>query len=429
VTLRGHIRRYLVEMTAIVCFMLIAGVVAAYILDEQRLRWPWEDVMQIEAEFTTGQAVSPGQGQSVTVSGVKVGEIGRVELEEGRAVLRLDLEQKRLGPIYRNLRMQLKPKTGLNDMSVQLDPGRPDRAQPEGGRLRDGDRVPIARTETNVNPDEVLSALDADTRRYLAAAVGSLGKGLSGRSDQLRAVLRAGQPTLSKSARVGRAIADRRRQLRRLIANLRRLADAAAEKDTELAGLVDSSAATFDTLGRREAELQASVERLPGALGAFRVALRDSRAFANEAAPAFVALRPAARQLGPALRDVRPLLRDSVPIVREDLRPLVREATPLLRDLRPALGDLNAVTPRLIRVGRVLNYVANELGHNPPGSEEGYLFWVAWFAHNANSIFSIDDAHGAVWRGLGQVGCTTAGNAVATVPILQALTQSAVCPP
>ena len=427
--LSGHIRRYLVEMAAVVCFVLIAAVVAAYILDEQRLRWPWEEVMRIEAEFQTGQAVSPGQGQSVTVSGVKVGEIGRVELENGRAVLRLDLEPKRLGPIYRNLRMQLRPKTGLNDMSVQLDPGTPDRALPDRGQLGDGDRVPIARTETNVHPDEVLSALDGDTRRYLAAAVGGLGKGLANRSQHLRAVLKAGQPTLSKSARVGRAIADRRRQLRRLIANLRRLADAAAEKDTELAGLVDASAATFDTLGRREVELQSSVERLPGALRALRFGLRDSRAFAVEARPAFTALRPAARQLGPALRDVRPLLRDAVPIVRNDLRPLVREATPLLRDLRPALRDLNSVAPRLIRVGRVLNYVANELGYNPPGSEEGFLFYAAWFAHNANSIFSIDDAHGAVWRGLGQVGCTTAGNAVATVPILQALTQAPVCPP
>ena len=43
---------------------------------------------------------------------------------------------------------------------------------------------------------------------------------------------------------------------------------------------------------------------------------------------------------------------------------------------------------------RILNYLANELGYNPPGSEEGYLFWLSWFAHNADSLFSVStEAH------------------------------------
>jgi phospholipid/cholesterol/gamma-HCH transport system substrate-binding protein len=93
--------------------------------------------------------------------------------------------------------------------------------------------------------------------------------------------------------------------------------------------------------------------------------------------------------------------------MRRELTPLVRQATPLLRELRPSLRDLNSATPNLIRTARVLNYLANELGHNPPGPEEGYLFWTAWFAHNADSIFSIEDAHGAVWRGLVMGSCSS----------------------
>jgi phospholipid/cholesterol/gamma-HCH transport system substrate-binding protein len=144
--------------------------------------------------------------------------------------------------------------------------------------------------------------------------------------------------------------------------------------------------------------------------------------------PAAEELRPSARALGPALTELRPLLRDATPIVRDDLRPLVREATPLVRRLRPSLRDLNRTTPDLVRTGKVLNYVVNELGYNPPGPEEGYLFWLAWFDHNANSILSIDDAHGVAWRGLVMVGCSTLGEALDANPALAPLGAVPICP-
>ena len=96
----------------------------------------------------------------------------------------------------------------------------------------------------------------------------------------------------------------------------------------------------------------------------------------------------------------------------------MREATPLLAELRPALRDLNRASPWLIRTGKVLNYLGNELGFNPEGSEEGYLFWAAWFMHNQASVTSTEDAHGAVVRGLVQVGCNTLPLLGGSVPIL-----------
>jgi phospholipid/cholesterol/gamma-HCH transport system substrate-binding protein len=125
---------------------------------------------------------------------------------------------------------------------------------------------------------------------------------------------------------------------------------------------------------------------------------------------------------------VRPLLRDATPILRDDLRPLVREATPLLRDLRPSVARLRPATDDLVRTGDVLNYVVNELGYNPPGPEEGYLFWLAWFTHNANSILSVEDAHGAVWRGLVMVGCSSVGEVVGSNPALAPLLNAPICP-
>jgi phospholipid/cholesterol/gamma-HCH transport system substrate-binding protein len=428
VTMRIGIRRYLRHVLALAGMVLAAAAISAHVLDQQRLRWPWEDVMRIEAEFSTAQSVTPGQGQTVNIAGVKVGDIGEVRLEDGRAVVTMELEPDKAGPIYSNARLLLRPKTGLNDMAIQVEPGRPDPSLPDSGRLEDGDRLPVHNTLPNVNPDEVLSALDVDTRRYLAIFASAGGQGLRDRGHDLRRVLRAGQPTFATTRRVMQSIADRRRKLRRLVSNLRLLSEATAAKDDELASLVDASAAVLGTLGERETDVAAAVERLPGALGASRRALGDARTLANELGPAATALRPLARELAPALADVRPLLRDAEPLLRTRLRPLVREATPVLRDLRPSLRDLDRAAPDLIRTGRVLDYVVNQLAYNPPGPEEGYLFWTAWFFHNANSILSIEDAHGAVWRGLAMVGCSTAGSVIGGLPALAPLGAVPVCP-
>ena len=63
------------------------------------------------------------------------------------------------------------------------------------------------------------------------------------------------------------------------------------------------------------------------------------------------------------------------------------------------------MTPSLTQAFSVLNHLANELGYNPPGSDEGYLFWAAWYFHNLNSVVSTEDAHGAVIRGYQIVNC------------------------
>jgi phospholipid/cholesterol/gamma-HCH transport system substrate-binding protein len=134
------------------------------------------------------------------------------------------------------------------------------------------------------------------------------------------------------------------------------------------------------------------------------------------------------RGLAPALAQVRPLLRTAEPTLRTRLRPLVRAATPVVGLLRPSVDLVNRADPNLIRTVDVLTYVVNELAYNPPGTEEGYLFWLAWFAHNASSILSIEDAHGVAWRGLLMVGCSTAGQVIKASPALAPLGNAAVCP-
>jgi phospholipid/cholesterol/gamma-HCH transport system substrate-binding protein len=426
--MRKGLRLYARHAIALTGIVVIALGVTAYISSHQRLRLPWQHERTIYAEFSSAQAVTPGQGQTVNVAGVTVGEIGEVRLEQGHALVQMRLTSNDLGAVYRNAHLLLRPKTGLNDMSIALDPGTPDPSLPNRGALRDGDRLPIWNTLPAVNPDEVLAALDSDTRNYLAVVASAGGRGLRGRGADLRRLIRASEPTFRQTARIGKAVADRRRKVARLVSNLRALSRAAATKDRELASLVSASTAVFGTIAEREGDLGRALDRLPGSVTALDRALTATRGFAVEARPALAALRPTVRQAAPALVDVRPLLRTAEPVVRTRLRPLVRDAIPVVRELLPSVRLVNQSDPDLIRSVRVLTYVVNELLYNPPGIEEGYLFQLAWFVHNGASMLSLEDAHGAVWRGLVMVGCSSLGQAIKADPALAPLGNSAVCP-
>ena len=77
----------------------------------------------LNAEFQTAQAVIAGQGQTVRVSGVRIGDIG-ARRAQGRPRDRADGHR----PEYKDLvhtdaTALLRPKTGLKDMFIQLEPG------------------------------------------------------------------------------------------------------------------------------------------------------------------------------------------------------------------------------------------------------------------------------------------------------------------
>ena len=104
----------------------------------------------------------------------------------------------------------LRPKTALKDMFLEVDPG-------TGAVLPEGGQIPLRNTLSDVDPDEIYGALDADTQAYLEAARGWRGQGLRGRGDDLREVFRRLEPLHGSLARVTRATASRRRALRRLV--------------------------------------------------------------------------------------------------------------------------------------------------------------------------------------------------------------------
>ena len=406
--MRMAIRKHWKDFAAVIVLMLIAAGVGGYILSNQRFYLPkWvpvvgSDFYTLNAQFSTAQAVTPGQGQSVDIAGVKVGEISKVDLVNGRAVVQMKIKRK-YSKIYNDASILLRPKTGLKDMILELDPG-----TVTSGEVKDNGTIPVSSTLPDINADEILAQLDGDTRDYLRILLAGAGQGLKNNGRALSATFRRFEPTARDGLKITEQLATRRRNLARVIHNFSLLSQELASRDDDLARWVTASNDVFARFAAQDANIRATLQELPPTLQTTSTALGKADRLARVLGPTLQALRPAARALGPTLIAVRPFLRETTPITRDQLRPFARAALPVFKDLRPAAQNLSALTPDLTTVFSVANYIVNELAYNPPGdAEEGFLFWASWASHAGASIFSTQDANSIIRRGLILASCSS----------------------
>ena len=382
----------------VVALLALGLGVGGYILAHQRLRFPLieEAPIRLKMELATAQAVTPGQGQSVRVSGVQVGEIGEVSLEDGHAVVELLIDPEYEGLIRDDATALLRPKTSLKDMFLEVDPG-------EGRPLPEDGVVPLRNTLPDVNPDEFLAMLDADTRDYLKLLVNGAGRGLEGRGGDLREVFRLFEPTHRDLARVNSAVATRRASLRRLVSSLRRLTGELAGKEDDLAELVDAAATVLRSYASEDANISRAVRELPHALRQTTDTLGKVERLARVLGPAAERLRPAARALGPVpdrAAAVRPRghARAARPHPAARARRAAGRARPAAGRPPPGRARRPTCTRSLGVLNRFFNMAAyNQNGREGPdvaGRQESYLFWIAWVAHQSAQLFSTADAHG-----------------------------------
>ena len=392
---------------ALVGLVVLGCAVGSYILSNQRLNPPaWvpvvgEDTFEIKAEVESAQGILPGQGQSVNISGVKVGDIASVHLEDGEAIATLRLED-RFSRVYPNASILLRPKTGLKDMIVELDPGSPSSGDP----LEENATLPSEQTNADVNFEEFLASLDGDTQNYLKLLVGDAGRTLrDGGGRDLANTLRRFQPLSRDFAKANRYVVQRRKKLKRVIHNFSAIMSELGAHDRELARFVGANAAVFRRFANQNENLAETVELLPGALRSGNTALAKIDKLGRAMESTFTNLRPTARALGPSLRKLSPFFAQTTPVIRNQLRPFTEEVQPIARELRSPARALAKSTPDLVKFTEVFNALFNELAYDPPGKENGYLFYLPWANHNTNSTVGAQDGISTLRRGMIMISC------------------------
>jgi phospholipid/cholesterol/gamma-HCH transport system substrate-binding protein len=404
-SVRDQIERYRTAFIAVVTMIVIAAAVGGYILAHENLKLPgWVPVFgrsyyTLKAEFQTAQAVTPGQGQAVTIAGAKIGEIASVNLQDGVATVTMKVVPK-YARIYRNATLLLRPKTQLQDITIQVNPG-----TPSAGKLRSGQVIPLSQTAPNVNFDEFLAGLDAETRAYLQELLAGAAQGLNGNSKALSATLKRFDPLAREFQRISAQVEIRHANIARSIHNFRLLMEALGGKDKQLAELVDASNAVFATFAKEDASVRQTLHLLPGALRRTGAGLGKLSTATNVLGPTLHKLLPFARSLGPANEATRKLAIKTTPIIKNEIRPFAREILPVVNELAPSTKGAGEAFPKLATSFSVLNEFFNELAYNPGSSKGGFLFFLDWGNHNLNSVVSSADAHGAVGRSLVYFNC------------------------
>jgi len=406
------IREHLRDFLAIIG-LIIAGVVTAFvILANQTTALPsWfpilgEDRFEIKAQFSSAQAITPGQGQAVTIAGIKVGDITDVTLDEGNAEVTMEVDNDKAYLIRDDASLLLRPKTGLNDMVIEVDPGT--ESEPA---VEEGVTIPLASTQPNVNPDEVLASLDADTQAFLKLLLAGGAEALDPEQDRgrkLAGALRQFEPFARDIARINGGLAERRESIARSIHNFRLLSEELAARDTDLISFVDGSNAALARFANQEAAIRESLQELPSTLDETNKALASSNRFALASLPALRDSLPGARALKPALQALRPFMRQTLDSIRDQIRPFTVQVFAPVKHLRQTSEGLAQTVPGLNRSFTNLNKGLNALAYNPSGDAESFMFYLPWLNHNINNLFLFQDAHGPLRRGIVMQTCETA---------------------
>jgi phospholipid/cholesterol/gamma-HCH transport system substrate-binding protein len=418
------------DTIAITVLAALGIVMTLWIFTQQKASLPsWvplvgEEFAHVTGEFTTAQAVTPGQGQAVDVAGIQIGKVTSVDLEDGHAVVGMDIEPKYLKLIHPDASLLLRPKTNLNDMVVEVDPGN------GKGHIEDGHNFPLSRTEPNVNLDAFLATLDADTRQYIQLLVAGGAQGIGGRAHQLSGALRRLQPFSHYVADLNRAVASRRVALARVIHDFSLLTTELGRHDTEIERFVSSSKDALGNFANQQHAIEETLVAFPSTLSAAESAFASADAFSKVARPALLALIPQAQALKPALKANARFFEQTTEPIRTQIRPFTRQIRPVLTHANQGSADFSKSVRSFGNALGAFNSFLNELAYKPKG-KQSYLFYLPWLNHDTNATFNLGSPSGLIGRALTMISCNGAElgrGAAAADPYLEVTLRGANIP-
>ena len=396
------------DTIAIVVLALAGIVMMLGIFTQQKASLPaWlpfvgEEFEHISAEFSTAQAVTAGQGQAVDIAGIQIGKVASVNLENGHAVVGMDIEPKYMDLIHPDASFLLRPKTNLNDMIIEVEPGT------GKGEVEDGDHFTLAQTEQNYNLDAFLGTLDADTRQYIQLLVAGGAQGIGGRGKQVSNAFRRFEPFVHYLAKLNTAVAARRVALSHVIHNFGLLTGELSRHDAAIRRWVTSSKDALGNFANQQASVQKAFVEFPSALQAAKAGLASSNRFSQAAYPSLIKLIPQAQALGPAFEATEQLFNQTTAPIRDQIRPFTREVRPVLSQAAQGSEPLEKTVRSFGNSLGGFNSFLNELTYKPDDSRQSYLFYLPWLNHNFNAAFNLQDAGGPILRGLVVISCTGA---------------------
>jgi len=320
---------------------------------------PFTTPFQLKATFESANSIRPGS--PVRIAGVNVGKVAKVEPGEDTATSVVTMEIQKQGlPIHEDATAKIRPRIFLEgNFFVDLRPGSP--SAPE---LDDGGTLKVTRTSSPVQLDEVLTALQTDTREDLKDLLGGLAVALNSKpsaADDRDADPSARGETAAESfndayddipaaerstAQVFEAFlgTEPARDVSRLIDGLARTSAALTRHEEQLKDLITNFNTTMAAFASESGNLQASIRELGPTLESANSALASLNA-------AFPPTRAFAREILPGVRETPATIDASFPWIAQTRRLVSKsELGGLVDQLSPATRDLARLTDRSLEL-------------------------------------------------------------------------------
>jgi virulence factor Mce-like protein len=315
----------------------------------------------VRAEFADAAGLQPNY--TVKIDGVTVGQVASVTVTRRvTALATLDLKTG-AGPIGSDATAQIKPSNLLGEKYVDLNPG--DKRAP----ARSGSLIPLSRTATPPELDQLIDTFDPDTRRAVAIFLAEEGDALLGRGTDLAATLKLLPASLQSAQQLVANLGQDNQALARLIDQSDAILQDVAPRRAALGALITSASGAFASLASRDHELGQTVQAAPGTVAQVRQSLIALQGASGPLAQAASGLRSTAGPLSAALQALpeftqaaRPTLQ-TVAAVAPTLQRLANQATPVVIRLKPAASELTVFAHALAPVSRLLDTgIADVLG-------------------------------------------------------------------
>ncbi|HEX8084836.1 MAG TPA: MlaD family protein [Solirubrobacteraceae bacterium] len=353
--MRRNVKRGL-SYEAVAIIAIVVTVIATYLAFTKEL--PFKGKFDVKAVVPNAQNLKPGA--KVRIAGVDVGKVNKVEPvepgqgETGAARITMEIAEQ-AQPIHKDATLKIRPRIFFEgNFFVDLQPG-----SPSAPNLNDGDTIPINQASNSTQFDQILTALQTDTRRDLRKVLTELNKAYDGGAEAINRTTRYWEPAYKNAAIVNEATLGRfDHDLGGYIKHAGTVAEALTRNKRQLVSLISDLRITAGAFAERGDELQRALDELPRTLRAGQSALAALNA-------AFPPLRRFVADLRPGVRSTLPAIEAQLPFVRQ-LRALVQpdELGGLAADLRetvPALAQLNKATIPLLRQVREASSCQNEV--------------------------------------------------------------------
>jgi ABC-type transporter Mla subunit MlaD len=326
---------------------LLILVVAVYFGFTKAL--PFKHGFKLNAAFVSAQNVH--SKSPVRIAGVNVGKVTHIKREGNLGIVTMEIESGGL-PIHSDATVKLRPRIFLEgNWFIELQPG-----SPSAPTLHSGATLPVTQTAVPVQLDQVLNALNTDTRANLQNFLIGYGEGLTRKPNRaedleqdpevrgvngaqaLNKAYQRGPESLRATAVLQTAIAGTQpHDLSALVKSIGKVTAALNVHEQQLSEWVPHFNEFFKSFAAQSSSLREAVKVLPGALESINKGLRELNS-------SFGPTREFAHSIVPGVKLTNAAVSASLPWIEQVRGSLGPE------ELGGVAKSLNAAMPSLARL-------------------------------------------------------------------------------